>query len=638
MRVLDWFRSRWSKPPDWATDADDLRDPANDGLTAGLPEHVANLVREGSRHFRLGDIESGARCYHQALDAEPTSAAACIAVGRLQLQHAQPSAAEQSFRRALELKPNLPEVHFYLASALGAQGRLQEAAANYQICIRLDPGTPYAYNNLGLIYRSLSRFDEAIRSCQRAVEIDPDFAFAHHNLGLAFWQLGKLDDAMDAIQRAIALDPAQASFHNNMGIVCFEKGEVERAESEFLESLKLAPDFVDPVVNLASTYEATYRLDDAWARIRQGFSIAPEHPQLHLCAARCEVRNGALKKAIKRLEKLPMDDLPSSTRAEVEHELALLYMRDGRHGQAFAHATKANHHTREVATAFGIDKREFLDEIDSVSRWLTRENSRQRASDSGAGTQDTPVFLVGFPRSGTTLLDQIFDSHPQVQTLEEPLSVDAMKVILKNSPEGYPHSMSSLTPDELHRLKSAYFGVVEQRLKREPGTVFIDKLPLNLCNAALIHRVFPGALFLFALRHPCDVCLSAYMQNFRLNSAMACFLDLEDAALLYERLMKLWQQSVEVLSLEYHTIRYEDLVVDMRPQIEAALKFIGVAWDDKVLKHLDHARQRRRIGTPSFRQVTEPMYKTARYRWHHYERELTPVLPRLRPFIERFGY
>ena len=638
MWLIDWFRSRRVQPQERATDTDDVRDDAVEGLVTGLPEQISDLLREGSRYFRQGDIESGARCFQKALNCQPANADIYISAGRLQLHYGQQVAAEESFRRALTINANVPGVHFYLASALGAQDRLEEAASSYLTCIRLDPGAPYAYNNLGATYRILSRFEEAMQFSRRAIEIDPKFSFAHHNLGLVLWQLGKLDDAITSIQTAIDLDPAQASFHNNMGIVCFEKGEVDRAESEFLRSLELAPDFIDPVVNLANTYEATFRIEDAWARIKQGLARAPEHPQLQLCAARCEARSGDLKTAIKRLEALPLSDLPSSTAADVEHELGLLYMRDGRHSQAFEYATKANEHTREVAAAFGMDKQEFLDEVDSVSRWLTPENTREWTAHSPAVRGDTPVFLVGFPRSGTTLLDQIFDSHPRVQTLEEPLSVDAMKMILKELPGGYPWAMNLLTADELDRLRSAYFDVVDRRLKREPGAVFIDKLPLNLCNAALIHRVFPAARFLFAMRHPCDVCLSAYMQNFRLNSAMASFLDLEDSAILYERSMTLWQQSIDVLSLEFQTIRYEDLVLDMRPQIEAALEFIGVGWHDNVSSYLDHARRRKRIGTPSARQVTVPMYKTARYRWHHYEQELSSVLPRLQPFIEKFGY
>ena len=638
MWLIDWFRNRWMKPPEWLVDADDDEDITDDNFSSGSPESLDNVLEDASRYFRQGDIESGVRACQQALKTRPESAGTCIAVGRLQLQHGIVSAAEGSFRLALQRTQNLPEAHFYLASSLVAQDRLEEATESFQACIRLDPMSPSAHNDLGATYRNLSKFNEAIASCKRAIEIDPSFAHAHNNLGLALWQLGKFDEAMDSIQKAISLDPEQASFHNNIGIICFEKGDLERSESEFLRSLSLAPAFFEPIVNLATIYEATYRLDEAWSRIEQGLSINPDDPRLHLCAARCELRRGEIGKAMQRLTSLPIENLALSTRAQIEKEIALLLVRDGQHQRAFEYATKANNHTREVASALGVDKQDFLDEIDSVSRWLTPEKTQTWKSVAETPVENTPIFLVGFPRSGTTLLDQILDSHPKIQTLEESLAVDAMKTIFKGMPDGYPHSMEHLKPEDFGGLKTAYFDVVDHRIDRKPGTVLIDKFPLNLCNAALIYRVFPRARFLFSLRHPCDVCLSAYMQNFKLNSAMACFLDLNDAATLYEKSMTFWQQCIDVLSLEYHAVRYEDLVMDIETQIRKVLEFIGLAWDDKVLEHLDHARQRRRIATASLRQVTEPIYTSARYRWHHYEQELSPVLPRLQPFVEKFDY
>ena len=171
-----------------------------------------------------------------------------------------------------------------------------------------------------------------------------------------------------------------------------------------------------------------------------------------------------------------------------------------------------------------------------------------------------------------------------------------------------------------------------------PGHLLIDRNPMSTGEIGLLLRIFPQARFIVAIRHPCDVCLSCFMQNFDLNNATSCFYSLHDAAVLYDKIMRLRQQFIRVLPHPYHVIRYEDLVEDPRGETGRLLEFLGLEWDDAVLQHTRNARQRKLINTRSYDQVTEPIYKQAVYRWHRYAEQLAPVMDLLKPHIEYFGY
>jgi hypothetical protein len=179
---------------------------------------------------------------------------------------------------------------------------------------------------------------------------------------------------------------------------------------------------------------------------------------------------------------------------------------------------------------------------------------------------------------------------------------------------------------------------VANHIELQAGRLLVDKLPLNLAVVPIILRIFPGAKFILAIRHPCDTTLSCLMQNFAANEAMACFYTLEDAVNTYVTVMTQWQKFVNTIPVNYHRIRYEDLIVDLEGCCRGLLAFLGLDWNPSVLNHVEHAKSRPAINTPSYHQVTQPIYSHARYRWRRYEREFAEQLPKLKPFIDCFGY
>jgi hypothetical protein len=287
----------------------------------------------------------------------------------------------------------------------------------------------------------------------------------------------------------------------------------------------------------------------------------------------------------------------------------------------------------------------------SISREiaLMREKVEPQMHDASPPLPDgypAPVFLIGFPRSGTTLLDQILSSHPAIQVAEEKPAVYQMaQYLIKANEQQYPSGKSPgyascLLPTkagDIEEMRRIFLAEHSDHMEIRKDKIFIDKLPLNILHASLIKRVFPGAKFILALRHPCDCVLSCFMQEFEMTRSMARFLDIQDAARFYDEVFGLWEHLTKIMPLNVHTVRYEDIVDDFRPTVASLLDFLGAGWHDAVLKY-DETARKKICNTPSYHQVTEKIYTRASGRWLRYKEQLKPVLGILEPHARRHGY
>jgi len=606
------------------------------------PNHADALHLLGVIDHQLGRHELAVRRISRAIELNPNAAAFHANLGAALAALGKPVEAEASYRRALQLKPDFAEAHNNLANALKDQGRLDEAVAGCTRALQLKPDYVDALNNLGAALVKLGRMDEALTSFRRALQINPNCAKAHSNLGAVLCQRGKTDDAVAAYRRALEIQPDCAEAHNNLAMMLRSQGRGDEAEAAWRRALEIRPDFDDAMGNLAILYEELNRLPEAESMAAEGLRSWPEHPLINLATAKCEQREGRYQEATHRLQKA--EKTAVSTRAgegvlrDIRFELGRLHERLGDSRQAFTCFSGANELAEQQARDCAILKQRYVQEIDTLAETFNQQWVNSWSNPAPPPADGTPVFLIGFPRSGTTLLDVILDSHPEIQTLAEEPAVSAMQAVLQEMVGGYPRAMANLTPSLIAELRDAYYLTVDRFIDRQPGRILVDKFPLNMVHTGLILRVFPSARFIVALRHPCDVCLSCFMQNFKHNEAMANFFTLEDTAGLYDKVFKLWQQYVRVLPHPYHLVRYEDLVDDFETQTRRLLGFIGVPWDDAVRGYHQHAVENRSINTPSYRQVSEPIYKRARFRWRRYAEQLEPIMSVLEPHIEYFGY
>ena len=247
--------------------------------------------------------------------------------------------------------------------------------------------------------------------------------------------------------------------------------------------------------------------------------------------------------------------------------------------------------------------------------------------------------MVGFPRSGTTLLDTILRSHSSIEVIEEQPLVERMVKNLGSLSQYNFNNLKKISKKQINNIKDIYLKELQiYAYKKNNKKILIDKLPLNLIYIGEILEVFPNSKFIFSLRHPCDCVLSCFMQNFKMNNAMANFLKIEDSAKLYNSVMKLWETYISNLNPNYIEVKYEDLVNDFNDTILSILKFLKLPWDDSVLKFNKTAKDRFQIKTPSYDQVIRPIYKSATNRWELYEKELSKVYPSLEPWIKKYNY
>jgi tetratricopeptide (TPR) repeat protein len=601
------------------------------------------LLGEAVSHHQAGRLAEAETLYERVLALSPRQPDALHLLGVTAYQRGDHARAEALIESAIAIRGNDAAYHNNLATVLLARGR--PAIAALHRALALNPQYAEAHNNLGNAHQNAGDLDAAIASYRRALACRPDYAEAHGNLGRALHTAGDLDAAVASYRRALGHRPGYGNARKNLGDALAELGRTAEAEAHYRKVLESDPGNADGHAGLAALWERASRLDDALAEAEAALKAEPRHVRATVMAARCERRLGRPEAGLARLAAMAApsvdDSLDDASRAFVAFEMATIQDRLGDYRAAFRWFDEGNRMIMQSPQARGIDAEAFPNAIarlaDRFRRdWLATWTPPVPYDPAHYGGI-VPVFLIGFPRSGTTLLDQVLNAHPALVTLEEKPALDAVKRALEERPEGYPDALAILSADEIAALRDIYFAEVARYLPEGPAAIVIDKMPLNAIDAGLIFRLFPEAKIILALRHPCDVVLSGFMQAFRPNAAMVRFATLADTAALYAEVMALWQRYAGILPLSVLATRYEDLVADFPAETRRILGFLGLPWDDAVLSYRERAKTRA-IATPSYHQVVQPIYARSVGRWRNYAEEMAPVLPLLRPFADAFGY
>ena len=585
--------------------------------------------------FRSNHLQEARALYADVCRSDRTDTDAWVMQGIINRKLGLFRDAEQCCLNALKINSSIAAAHHALGAAVQCQGRMMEAQACYHKAIQLQPDFAEAHYFMANACKDAGDAVAAELHFKKAISLRPDFLEALSNLGALLMAQGRSAESLDMLQRALGLAPRTPQILCNIGALCEKESRFDEARSYFQRALAYAPDFMDALTMLASLEEKGHHMEAATRLAERGLQIDPEKGALKLVMAKIARREGRVEAAIAILETINMQALAPDVSAEIHINLGKLYDRVGKTERAFSCFSEGNRLVAENTLSPDYDRGAYGRKIEQFGSFVSeRLSTVARMQDD---TYAAPVFLIGFPRSGTTLLEQILDSHPRLQALEEKPTVAAMQKLFFDLAGDNPDALADLTETDIHLLRAAYWDEVSRHIKRDEDALFIDKMPLNLVNAHLIWRVFPNARFILAIRHPCDVCLSCFMQNFAINEAMSVFLSLKDAADLYSNVMGLWLRIATVLPVDYYRIRYEDVVADFEGQARGLLDFLGVGWDDAVLKYDEHAKSRT-INTPSYHQVTQPIYQHAKYRWRRYAKQMEPVMGTLRPFIEYFGY
>ena len=600
-------------------------------------------MAEGHAHHRAGRFEEAEAIYRRVLAAEPNNPDALHLLGMIAQAAGNYELVEQLIGKAIAANPNVPAYHNNLGNALEELGRPRDAVDAYRRALALNPDYAEAYNNLGNALCGLGRLEDAVDAYHTTLALRPEYAEAHNNLGNALKRLGLPEEAVASYGKALVIKPDYAAAYSNLGMALKEQGKLEDAVAAYRKALAIAPNHAEALYNLCEVFEKTNRTEDLRETLNSARRHCPEDPRFALREAQLLKRDGDYAAARAVLEAAGEDLADAGYLAARTHLLGELCDRLGDAEAAYGYFTQGNRRDLYAVPDGPRAKRDdgpkYQARIDALARrfsagWVAGWHDIEHQD-----SRPDPVFLVGFPRSGTTLLDTILSSHRAITVVEEIPAVRNMRIAVERLPGGYPDGLSALGPADLAGLRQVYFAELDNHLEpQDHSTITVDKLPLNIIEAGLIQRIFPRARFLFALRHPCDCVLRCFMQSFEINEAMVNFLDLEDAARLYDKVMALWRRYQAVLPMAVHTLRYESLIEGFEETLTPLLDFLGLDWDDGLESYAATAQARGIINTPSYNQVTQPLYTRSRGRWERYREQMKPALPLLLPWARRFGY
>ena len=518
-------------------------------------------------------------------------------------------------------------------------GRLEEAEALATSLTQQFPKHPFGWKALGVVLEQTGRLAESLAPMQSAVTLSPQDAESHYNLGNTLQELGRLDESEASYRQAIALKSDYAEAHSNLGNTLKELGRLDEAEASCRQAIALKPDYAKAYSNLCELLQKTNAIDELLLVLENArANINSMGADLLYYETLAFFRTERYAEADSRVTQIMEDEVSKIRKADYYELLGNLR----HHNQDYHAAFLAYESSNQVVKA-GLEYQRLEG---AAARYfeVQRKTARQLAELSMGSPYPKrlcsdvrqPTFLVGFPRSGTTLLDTILRTHSKINVVEEQPMLGKMHSALEGLQD--VSAIEALDESDLSLARNAYFEELERHTDWTGESLVIDKLPLNLLKAPLIHQVFPEAKFILALRHPFDCILSCWMQTFNLNTAMANMVDLDRIVDFYCVAMDTFHLSQGRYGLDVHRIRYEDLIEDFEAETTSILRFLGLEWESELVNYQATALARRKINTPSHSQVIKPIYKAASFRWKHYENHLEKYKSKLAPWFEEYGY
>ncbi|MBF0445813.1 MAG: tetratricopeptide repeat protein [Magnetococcales bacterium] len=546
-----------------------------------MAQNAAQAAFEQGVSFQhAGEYSKAIESYERGLAIQPTNiealnnlASALHSIGKL-------GKAVEIFQKAISIKPDYALVHSNYANLLNEQGKFEEAVASCQKAILFQEVYPHAYNNLACILQKQGRVDEAVVNFQKAISQEPTLALYHYNLANAMQELGKLDKAVLSYQKAIEIDPKYIYAYNNLGKLLQEQGKTDAA---------------------IATYQKAISIDSSYAEVFFNLSLSKKFSN----TAEIEEIQIVLSEKTDKKDKIFLNFALGKAMADIHKD-----------EEAFKYYNEGNRLKRET---FEFDISEMEKTFNNFKKIFNQEFFLQKG-EVGC-TDNTPIFILGMPRSGTTLIEQILASHNDVYGAGELPFVKrgVVEVMSSNLIKMIPYTVSRLKAGGIKELGEKY---IKKIRKLNPDVKFItDKMPDNFLYIGLIRLMLPNAKIIHSVRSAKDTCLSIYRLNFVGNHHYAYnFKELGEYYRLYTQMMTHWHT---LFHEDIYQCHYEKLTTNQEEETRKLLDFCGLEWSENCL---DFHKTKRDIKTSSNLQVRQKMYTSSVNGWQRFERQLQPLI------------
>jgi tetratricopeptide (TPR) repeat protein len=603
---------------------------------------VDRLLQDAVAAYRAGKFGEAEACCREIQKQQPNDVASLQILAAIAGQLGAPRRGIELVQKVITLRPGLADGPIQLAKLLKQDGRVSEAIAALERAIVLEPNSAAAYNDLGLIHLAESDVAQAAACFGRAIEISPDLAIAHYNKGLALERQGCRPQAVAAFRQVIAIAPDFAEAHAKLGNLlleddrvgafdCFqraaavkpnssvalmcqakilmEEGKAAAAEEPVRRAIDRDPQNSDAHCLLGSILMELGRFHDAAAAFDLGIALDRRQIVAYHELVHAKKLTEADRPLVLQMEwMLEEYGLAEAGREHLHFALGKAYDELGEYQSAIRHFDEGNRLKRQ-STSYN-----HTAHIASIDRLITTFTPDFFVRNATLGSDwEVPVLVLGMPRSGTTLVEQILSSHPEIAAGGELAFWGEQVSAFATDASG---TINPAWVTAAARDYQALLGAISPTARR-----VTDKMPQNLHFIALIHSVFPRARIIHCRRHPVDTCLSIYFQNFSRRVDFAY--DRGDLLSFYRQYLRIMAHWRSVLPADrFLEIQYEELVADREPLTRRMIEFCGLDWDEACLYS---ERNRRPVRTASLWQARQPVYQTSVARWRHYESWLGPL-------------
>ena len=594
-------------------------------ILRSFPDFPPAVEELGNALLAQNKPDQAIDAFQQALKINPENAAVMIKLGKIYSKLGRKDEANEMYQSALALEPTKERVA--TAAQAFARGQTEEAEKICRQVLREHPNEVDAMRLLASIANKLEQRDDAIILLERAVELKPKFAGAWADLAETYTESEKFGEALDAVQRVIKLQPNMPFGHMIRGSILGKKDDHEGAINAFKEALEIEPEHIGSNMGLGNTLKTIGRYDEAVKSYKKCIEAQPLFSEAYWSLANLKTYSFD-DDEIKNMEKhVQSQDLTPASKAFFHIAIANAKEKQMKYGEAWYHF-----HT-------GNELRRTSEIYDSVTTQVTHDalietfDEEFVNSTKGSGCQsDAPIFILGLPRSGSTLIEQILASHSRVEGTRELPDISLLgRRLTKSKPPGvkYPDAVKHMTDEEKIEYGESYLETSKRYRTDKPR--FIDKMPNNFAHIGFIKTILPNAKIINAKRHPLDSCVSSFKQLFYKGQSWSYDLfEIGEYYLEYERMMDHWHS---LYPGEIYDIQYENIVNNQEDESRALIQYCGLDWEDSCLRFYENKRS---VNTASSEQVRQPIYKGAMYAWKNYESEIGALKDILEPVLAKY--